>query len=77
MGTTPAQRRRALAKVLDEMPITIRTLARSAGVTHSFLVRSRDGDRALTDHVGHRVVRALRANARTLNRLADHLEARL
>ncbi len=76
MGT-PAQRRRALARVLDEMPVSIRTLARSAEVTHSFLVRSRSGDRALTDDVGKRVVSALRGNARTLNRLADHLEAKL
>ena len=76
MGT-PAEKRRALAKVLDAMPVTIRTLARSAGVTHSFLVRSRDGDRALTDAVGKRVVKALRAHAKTLNRLADHLEAKL
>ena len=76
MGT-PAQRRSALAKVLDEMPVTIRTLARSAEVAHSFLIRSRDGDRALTDDVGKRVVRALRADARTLNRLADHLETKL
>ncbi len=76
MGT-PAQRRRALAKVLDEMPVTIRTLARSAAVAHSFLIRSRDGDRVLTDDVGKRVVKALRANAGTLNRLADHLKAKL
>ena len=73
----PAQRRKGLARVLDEMPIKIRALASSAGIDHTLLLKVRDGDRKLSDDVGTRIVTALRANANTLNRLADHLEAKL
>jgi hypothetical protein len=66
--------RKALGVVLDKMPISIRELARRAGVSHVLLLQARAGEAKLTPDVAQRVVKALREMSEEMAGLADLLE---
>ncbi len=66
---------RVLAKVLRQMPASIRELGRSAKVPHVTLIRARDRTERLSQRGTQRVVKALRRWGKLCNRLADELEA--
>ena len=63
-----------IRKVLRESPISLRALAREAGVSHVTLLKVRDGEFEASDQVRRGVLRALRKQEALLRRLADQLE---
>ena len=65
---------KALTVVLEKMPVSIRELARRAGVSHVLLIQARDGEARLTPDVARRVVAALREMSDEMTGLADVLE---
>jgi hypothetical protein len=64
-----------LAVTLSSMPISIRSLARRAGVSHVLLLKVRDGEARLTPDVAARLIGALREVSVEMAGLADRLEA--
>jgi transcriptional regulator with XRE-family HTH domain len=54
-----SQLEEAVRRALDEIPGSLRALAREAGVSHSLLVRIRIGDRAATREVAEALANAL------------------
>lgn len=67
--------RKALAVVLDEIPVSIRQLARRSGVSHTLLLLAKNGETRLAPETVRRVVAALREMGGELDALADKLEA--
>lgn len=72
MSTDPVHK--AFVKVLDRLPVSIRELARRAGVSHVLLTKARDGEARLTADVTRKVVEALREISHESSELADMLE---
>ena len=72
MPTDPVQR--VLRMKLDNLPISIRELARRSGLSHVLLVRARDGHERLSPAAVAKVVRALREMGAELESVADALE---
>lgn len=62
-------------KVLNELPISIRELAKRSGVNRSTLQAARDGEFRLTPENTRKVIEALRATSDDMTRHADALEA--
>lgn len=69
------QGKQAVRAVLEEVPVSIRALAREAGVSESLLRAIRDGNRRLTAETRKAVVAALRRLGERHHTLADRLEA--
>ena len=70
-------RRKALRKVLREVPCSGRRLADEAGLSHGNLLQVRDGARNLTNDSAEKLVEALRRWRDTCDELASELEATL
>ncbi len=68
MGDTEAFRR-----ALEEAPGSLRELARAAHVSHTLLLRVRDGKRELSDDIAEAVARALSEWSETCAELAANL----
>ena len=66
---------RMLAKVLRQVPASIREIGRAAKVPHVTLIRARDRKDRLSHAAAQRVVRTLRRWGKLCNKLADELEA--
>lgn len=64
----------AVRAVLEQLPVSIRALAREAGVSESLLRAIRDGNRRLTDETREAVVSALRHLGDRHHQLADRLD---
>jgi O-acetyl-ADP-ribose deacetylase (regulator of RNase III) len=63
----------AFRRALEEAPGSLRELARAAHVSHTLLLRVRDGKRELTDDVAEAVATALSEWSETCAELAASL----
>lgn len=75
IGSMDAGRvREVLRRAMDEVPGSIRELARESGLAHVTLIQVRDGERNLSPERWADVVAALRHWEKRCGRLADALE---
>jgi transcriptional regulator with XRE-family HTH domain len=70
----PSRLTRHVCTVLNRSPLSLRDLARAAGVDHSLLSRIRAGERTATADVAGRLAVALRTLSQTTAALAERLE---
>ena len=71
---TPMDARRLLRTAVTAATWSVATLARELGVSEELLRKSRQGTRGVPPTLLPRLARALRAQARKLVALADHLD---
>jgi hypothetical protein len=64
-----------LRKIVRENPCSLNALAKAAGVSQPNLHNAANGYRPLGDKAAGKVVKTLRAWAKTFNRLADEMES--
>lgn len=69
--------RATLGRVFEEIPASIRQLARASGLTHGALLLARDGRSGLRPETVRRIAGALRTWSGTCAELADELEEAL
>ena len=62
-------------KLLREMPVSIRELARASDLTHVALLRAREDKTHLSPDAVERIISALREWSGSLSEWADRLEA--
>ncbi len=65
----------AFRRTLRDAPCSLRALAREAGLSHSTLLRARDGELPVSPAIVEAVVDALRRWGKRCAKLADELEA--
>lgn len=67
--------RTVIQVILQEVPASVRELAREAGVSHGLLLAIRDGERGMTPATREAVVGALRRWSERCAELAEALDA--
>ena len=63
-----------IRKLLKQSPISLRALAKEAGVSHVALIKIRDGEFEASDEIKRSVLKSLRKREALLKKLADQFE---